>query len=301
MTASLDALDILSLCTAIGALACLLWVLPRPSDGPAPDPRPLWSLTGLCLALLTFTTAAMLIQRAHVLSGQSYSALTPVLPEVWHYTHYGHVWLVRAGAVAASWLVWSLGRARVAKRPWAVVLLVALSVTAFTRSATGHSADQGDFTAREFMDWLHIVAGSLWAGAVVASSLTLFRADEQGTAQGLSSAARRLSRLATVAFVAVLATGLYNAAAQLDGLPSLWRTAYGRHLALKASLVAVMLGLGAVNRFRYLDRPPGRAAESRGSTTMRRFIRVLYIEAAVALGVFVSAAVLINTAPPHTG
>lgn len=307
MTTILGAVDNVALCTAIGALACLMWILPRPlDDRHAPGAGQVWCLLGGCLALLTLTSAAMLIQRAHVLSGQPYSALTPVLPQVLNYTHYGHVWLIRVATILALWPIWWLGRGRTRRRPWAGAMSVIIAVTAFTRSATGHSADHGDFTAHEIMDWLHIMVGSLWAGAVVASALTLFRAPRQeAAAGGLSDIALRLSQLATAALVMVLATGLYNAVVQLNGLASLWRTEYGRHLALKVSLVGVMLGLGAVNRFLYLWRLPGLARGERpvpagaGGTGMRRFVQVLYLEAWVALGILISAAVLINTAPPH--
>ena len=57
--------------------------------------------------------------------------------------------------------------------------------------------------------------------------------------------AERLSRLAGLALLCVVPTGMYNAVTQIGFLSALWETAYGRLLLLKLAGVLGMVGLGA--------------------------------------------------------
>lgn len=300
---AVGAVDITALCTALGALACLLWVIPPANPERDNHGHRIGMLVALCLAVLSVDSLLLLLYRSHVLSGQSYGQLGPLIPKVVGYTHYGHVWLVRVAALAAGWGVWWYWRRNFAGRRWTVVTAAVLAVVAFTRSATGHSADQGDFTLLELMDWLHLMGVSLWAGTVVASVLLVLRpgGEEQPAAASFNVLAHRLSRLATLALLLVLVTGCYNTWEKLLTVDALWQTEYGNHLLVKIGIVGIMIGLGAANRSLHLRKlpvdPPAGAAEQ--TTVQRRFIRILRIEAVTALVVFIAAAILINTVPPH--
>lgn len=297
------AIDITALCSAIGALACMLWILPMgdANDYGPTHARRLWSLMALCLALLSLDTLVLLLHRSHVLSDLPYGQSWPVLPKVLAHTHYGHIWLVRIAAVGAAWFVWWLGRRRPGQRRWAAFMAVVMAVLAFTRSATGHSADQGDFTLLELMDWLHIMAGSAWAGGVVAFTLILLNGfmRNSGPLPPFNLSVHRLSQLAAAAALVVLISGAYNTWQKLLTIDALWQTDYGQHLLWKIGLVGVMLGLGAANRFLHLGRLP---MDSPGDATAQHlFRRILRIETLVAVAVFIAAAILINTLPPHAG
>lgn len=310
---ALAAIDIIALCTAIGALACLIWITPcSAGDLREQRTRSIWRLFNVCLTLLTLDSVGLLLIRSHVLSEEPYSALAPVLPEVLSSTHYGHVWLLRVLSICALWIMWGVARSRPYRGTWPWLLLAIIAVTAFTRSATSHSADRGDFTPHEITDWLHILAASMWGGGIVASVLTLFRHNGEGNVipADFNALAYCLSRMATIALPMVLVTGGYNAWKQFTDIAQLWQTDYGRHFLVKITLVTVMLGMGAVNRFFYLNklpRPsPGRhpaialnAPFSEYSSSAQSFRRLLYVEAAVALGVFIAVAIMVNTAPPH--
>jgi len=307
MAMAATAIDITALCSAIGALACLLWILPMSgleNREPASHARRLWQFLALCLAVLTLGSLVLLLYRSHVLSDLPYGQLWPVLPKVLAHTHYGHIWLVRIAAVGGGWLIWWLGRRHPGQRRWAAVMAAVMAVIAFTRSATGHSADQGDFTLMEFMDWLHILAGSVWAGGVVAFTLMLLNGfmNKTATAPRFNFFVHRLSRLATAAVLVVLVSGAYNTWQKLLTIDTLWETDYGRHLLWKIGLVGIMLGLGAANRFLHLKKlpmdSPGGANEAAAQRLFRRFLR---IEALAAVAVFIAAAILINTLPPHAG
>jgi len=72
--------------------------------------------------------------------------------------------------------------------------------------------------------------------------------------ESLAALAARFSRLAGLSLAAVVATGSYNAWAQLGALSRLWSTTYGQVLIVKLAIVAVLVWLGAVNRYVLLPR-----------------------------------------------
>jgi putative copper resistance protein D len=294
---AVTAVDITALCTAIGALACLMWIIP--ANG-ASQGRRLWALLAVCLAFLTLDSVLLFLYRSHVLSELPFGRLAPVLPKVLGQTHYGQVWLVRIAVIAGGWIIWWSGRKAPGRRGTAAAMAAALTVIAFTRSATGHSADQGDFTLLEIMDWVHLVGASLWAGTVTAAVLIVFHSTRGIDAAAFNALARRLSQLATVALLLVLATGVYNTWEKLLSIKSLWQTDYGHILLLKIGLVGIMIALGAINRFVHLNRLSAGGSPD-NTTVQRRFMRLLRVEAVTALAVFIAAAILINTLPPHAG
>lgn len=289
---AIAAADIAALYSAAGMLTLLAWAVRADS----PLQRAAWTTwtIAVCLAVLVGTTLLLLLQRSHVLSDLPYNQLWPVLPDILRQTHFGAMWVLRGAAILAAAAAWGLLRKYPGRRIAAVLVL--LAVVAFTRSATGHSADQGDWTVPELVDWLHILSGIVWAGAVVAAAwLWLPRALPEGGA--FPRMAQGLSQLATVGLFGVAASGTYLAWTRLDRLDDLWSTPYGRHLVWKLALVGGMVALGATNRFFYLPRLT--AADPAVGIPQRRFLCNLYVEAGVALAVFIAAAILINTQPPH--
>jgi len=256
---AVTALDLLALCTAIGILGLRLWVFPqgRAGHGHAGDrqtqgfPLPLWRLLGLCLVLLTLTSVADLLRRAADMSGQPLSELADFLPAVVSQTHFGRVWLLRPIALLLLWLGWRTGPRPSAAGSAAVMLAFACLVAA-SRSLSGHAADSGDFTLPELMDWLHLVAVSLWGGSLVALTVTgfaSFRAAAQARRQEIADMARRWSTLSAAALGVVVVTGIYNTWLQVEHLSALWETAYGGVLLAKLALVAAVVLLGAANRY----------------------------------------------------
>lgn len=100
-------------------------------------------------------------------------------------------------------------------------------------------------------DILHVLAASVWVGALVCFVLLLLQR-EPVPEDALHGALVRFSALGPAIVAVLVMTGLVNAwvlvgpAHTLD----LWATSYGRLLAVKLALFVVMLALAAVNRFR---------------------------------------------------
>ena len=137
----------------------------------------------------------------------------------------------------------------------------------------------------------HLLAVAFWTG----SFIPLVRAT-----RGSDVEATRELMLAFSAVAVVLVPGLVAAGAALawfliGGLPALVTTPYGLALSAKISLVAAMLALAAVNKWRLVPGlPTGRAA-------MDRLRRSISLEAALALGVIVATTALTSVPPPTGG
>lgn len=104
-------------------------------------------------------------------------------------------------------------------------MLVALAGLAFTRSATGHGADSGDFTLPEIVDWLHLPAICLCSGSLLAAALAVFPVVPPlaGKPAPTADFAHRLSRLATVILLAVILTGACQVMRMLPQRVDLWQ------------------------------------------------------------------------------
>jgi copper transport protein len=144
-------------------------------------------------------------------------------------------------------------------------------------SLSGHSSAS---TSQSVADWFHLSAAMLWIGGLV--QLALVRRD--------AVAFRRFSRLATVCVAVLLAAGTYLSIERLPALPDLWRTSYGHVLLIKLALVCVALLWGALHQFVVLPR-----VETMGGGLGRS----LLAESAVAMGVLLVAAILVNSKPPE--
>jgi len=99
-------------------------------------------------------------------------------------------------------------------------------------------------------------------------------------------AVRRFSAMATVALGVVVLTGLTRAVIEVRSWHGLFSTSFGRTLLIKLALVAGLIALGAVNRFRIV--PALRAGRAKVAT-LRSTVRA---ELALAIPIVVAAAVL---------
>jgi len=329
------ALDLLFIVACVGVLATELWVIPRNVRKgtvyflPTEKVKlslfyPLWRMFGLILAGLTLVSVIGLLLRTAEMGGLPWSKAFSAVPLVLSETHYGMTWLVRMAAVAVLWLGWWWGGMRDSRLLiWTMMLAAACVV--WSVSASSHAADWGDFTLPEWVSWLHIMAGSLWVGGILAFALVTqrcLREQQEGSQPLFAACAGGLSRLAGMALALVLATGAYNVWQQLEHFSDLWASSYGRIILLKLVLVGLMAVLGALSRYfnlpflcREADVPlPGwRMVEwplrmlrrwypswrpCKGDALVRQFGRRLTVEAWLALGVLVCAALLGHAMPP---
>ena len=197
----------------------------------------------------------------------------------------GAVWLARIGlGLLTAVAITAAARSGRAWPWWAATgmgssLLVSLTLLS-------HAAAEGRFLPF-LADWLHAAAASFWMGGLLGFALVL----RSGPMRALTAkqrtelrrhAVRRFSNVATSAVMVLAATGSYAALLHVPSLSALVGTPYGRALVVKLALVALVLTLGGTT-FMLRGREP--------------FERLVVVELALALGVFVATGFL-TTLPP---
>jgi putative copper export protein len=106
------------------------------------------------------------------------------------------------------------------------------------------------------IDWIHLVAVSVWTGGLFTLGFLFQRivapAGTEDAARGLAAVGRPFSRMAAYCVFTLLVAGLFNAWLQVGSLQPLVTTSYGLTLLAKIFLVGLVLALAAVNRYYFL-------------------------------------------------
>src|SRR2546428_3499939 len=239
-----------------------------------------------------------------VLEGRASAALDPAaLLRVLLETQAGHVWLARHGLLIllAAWVAlvpgrddetdWLAARGQAALLGGAALVLL---------GAAGHAAavEPGTLGAL-VVDGVHLLAASIWVGALLPLAALLRRAMTEAGADSRPYAvvaARRLSRTALLAVVVLAATGAANAWTFVGSVGGLLGTPYGRLLLLKLSVLAPILALAIANRRRLLPALSGDAVRV-GRPALRMLAGFVTIEAVLALALLAVVAAMGVTAP----
>ncbi|MDO8612265.1 MAG: CopD family protein [Dehalococcoidia bacterium] len=169
-----------------------------------------------------------------------------------------------------------------------------------------NAVPQGSFWAAA-SDFVHLSAAAIWIGGLVATSALLIWSTRMLPSEErtplLAAAISRLSLVATTSVVLLMATGLFNALAEVSTWSSLVNTAYGRTLTAKLTLLVPLLAVAGTNAFLLRPRLVREAvADGAKVERLRRVLtRTVPIEAAVAFVVLVVAAVLTQYTPARIG
>ena len=151
----------------------------------------------------------------------------------------------------------------------------------------GHSASGGSHDLATNSLLIHLVAGALWAGGLLALLAHALRGGEHGYL-----AARRFSAIAVWCFVAMALSGVVNALVRV--VPSdLLTTTYGWLILGKTAALCV---LGAIG---WLQRRRGVAALEADPAARGPLIRLALVEA-VVFGLTFGIAVALGRTPPPT-
>jgi copper transport protein len=112
----------------------------------------------------------------------------------------------------------------------------------------GHSLDKGRPLLEPVVDFLHVAAASFWLGGLVALGLALTGSGDR------APMLRRFSNVALVSVGVLAATGVIRAFAELRSFEQVWSTGYGRLLIVKTALLAALVTIGWLNRYRLVPR-----------------------------------------------
>jgi copper transport protein len=284
-------------------------------------------LVGIGVGVGLVTSVLGLVFQGATAAGTSvWSALDPSVIEEVLDTRFGTVWAARA----LLWLVlglvvlWPrpavrmpvLQPARLGAEGSAVgsppsppllgVLAVLAVAIAVTPGLAGHAGSTDPAWLILGADTLHVLAMCAWVGSLLfllaALPAATRRLDGPARARLLAAALMRVSPIALVAVIALLATGIGQSIAHLDAVADLWETGYGRAILVKGALLIALCAIGVWHRRRSIPRlralaesgePPARAG-----LTLRRALRT---EIALFAGVLAATCVLVATAPAAGG
>jgi copper transport protein len=168
--------------------------------------------------------------------------------------------------------------------------LIALAVLAFAVSLSGHASSAPPEAITHRAVSVHVAAAAVWVGALVPLALMLAARASETATRALAS----FSRIVPWAVAALALTGGFLAAVQVRDPAALWTTDYGRVLLAKLALVAAMLVLAAVNRWRLTQ--PALAGDA---TARRRLVRVIEVEAVLEVAGVGTLALWRFTPPPR--
>ena len=143
-------------------------------------------------------------------------------------------------------------------------------------------------------DVVHLAAGAVWLGGIVALVIAFRRGLD---AVSLARLVRRFSDTALIAVAVVTVTGVVMAWIVLPTVGELTSTGYGLALIVKVALVAVVVALGGFNRFLLVPLVSAVRDDTVADAPRRRLSQVIGGELLLLLAVVGTAAVLVTRSP----
>jgi putative copper resistance protein D len=205
------------------------------------------------------------------------------------------IWRVTALVdTAAAWrwtallaLVVTVAARTVLRWSWMPVLFGGSLLTLVPLALTGHSAAGGSHDLATNSLLIHLIAGALWVGGLLALLANALRGGEY-----TDLAARRFSAVAFWCFIAMALSGIVNTVVRVR-LPDLFATSYGWLVAAKVVALAVLGVIG------WRQRRVAVAALQAAPDARPPLIRLATTEALV-FGVTFGIAVGLSRTPPPT-
>ncbi|UCI08967.1 copper resistance CopC/CopD family protein [Mesorhizobium sp. B1-1-8] len=195
-------------------------------------------------------------------------------------------WTVLIALIALGLGLLSLVVPRANAKPLAIAGLAGVGAAL---AASGHaSAAEPQWLMRPSV-FLHGTAIAFWSGALAPLGLALRHQPAEARAF-----LRRFSHAILPVVAVLVASGTVLAIIQVQTLPALVHTAYGRLLLLKLVLLLFLFTLAAVNRWT-LTMP----AEAGDTEVQRRLVRSIRIEVLIVLAIFGVTAGWRFTPPPR--
>ena len=144
---------------------------------------------------------------------------------------------------------------------WLAYIGIGFAISSFWFD--GHTVTKGFRPLHALANMVHIMAGSVWVGGVIAMAAVLWIRHRRQHPTGALELVVRFSPVASVALGAVVVAGLVMAVSILDGFGELTSTQWGQTLLLKSAAAGLAMIAGAYNHFRLLpalEHDPNNAA-----------------------------------------
>lgn len=284
-----------ALLLTVGLVGFALLVLPAGSatDRPAPRGRRRLVLTarvGAAVAALAWL-AAVPLSALYQLGGGAGSLTDGA---TWGALPLSEYAVLAAVALGVPLAVGLLGDGTPPRRR-ATASLVAAAVAVGAPALTGHTRAATPEVLAVAADVLHLLAGSVWLGGLVALALVL--PELAGRGEEGAEVLARFSTGAAGVLAALVVTGTILAWRILGSWSGLVDTGYGKLLLAKIAAAVVVVLLAAWNRFGLLPRlrDAGRRKERR--TAARQVVGTTVAEASVLVVVLLLTGFLVDRSP----
>jgi len=261
----------------IGGVFFIKWIARLPAGSSA-------VLAALAIGVVS-SIASLAFQGLDVL-GLPLSAIAAAAPwKVALGTSLGPALLIAITAMGLSVLALRRPPTRMAR----VLSALAMTGVGLSLATTGHAATAPPQALTRPAIFLHGIGVAFWLGALAPLAAMLWRQPKMSL-----PVVQRFSGVAFPMVGLLLLAGLALAIVQLESLGALVNTKYGIILLIKLALVAALLGLAALNRFRLT---PELARSAQAAKPLARSIAA---ECAVAAAILLLVAGWRFTPPPRT-
>jgi copper transport protein len=172
--------------------------------------------------------------------------------------------------------------------------IVGATLGAVSFAFDGHQLTEGPRTLHAIANVVHVVAGGVWFGGLVAILMLSFTRRRAGSTEPMGGMVVAFSSIATVALMVVATVGVSMSLMIVDGFDDYVDTLWGRRLIVKVIAVAVAATIGGYNHFRLV---PRLSVDHGDEAIMRRVNTTLVLEVLLLAFVIVVTDQLINTSP----
>jgi len=172
---------------------------------------------------------------------------------------------------------------------WVAGLGALFVVISFT--LIGHTTN-GNIPVSAGLITLHLFAASFWLGAL----WPLYQQARQIKRDDLIATAEIFGKQAMIIIPMLLFAGLVLSVFLIGSITALFTTAYGLFLLAKMALVALLLGLAALNKYRFIP-----ALRDNEPLALNHFTRAVRLEILLFSGILLATAVLTSALELPTG
>ena len=201
----------------------------------------------------------------------------------------GVAWAVRAVVILACGVALTLTVSRRASVWWRALLGAGLLAVGVASAFGGHGATGRWQIIGIVATVAHLGGMAVWLGGLVAVLVSFAEIDD--------SSVRRFSKVAFVSIVVVALSGVVQALRQLGSLNALTNTSYGTLLIWKVIAVAMLIAIAAVSRQATHGKALGRITADSVTIDRARLVRVVVIEAVLAVVILGVTSLLIAANP----
>jgi copper transport protein len=177
--------------------------------------------------------------------------------------------------------------------------LGAAAALLFVPTLAGHAAQTSPRGLSLPVDWLHLVAGSLWIGGLIGLLVLWVSLGDARRTAGLAVCIPRFSWVALASVAVLIGSGIGSSLTHFPTFSSLWQTNYGLALIAKIGLLLVAIALASGNLLRASPRLEAAIHDpSLGVSAARLLRRLVAAETALLVGALFAASILTSLPPP---